>query len=133
MPMPQVNYNAPPMSWQQQVMARQQQGAQLAQDPTNINYIQPIANSMQNYGGPAGAMDPGSVQNALGAVNGLAAQRNLRAGPGGMSTLGVNMGVNPNGGPLQSMFARPRPVRGFTPNNMAAGPSGFRFVRPMAR
>ena len=129
MPMPPVNFNQQPMSWQQQVMARQQQQQQLAQDPTNINYIQPMANQFQNYGGPQQTLQPSAFQNARGAMAAMGTNNGNT-----MGALGVNMGVNPNAGPQQSMFVQPRPMmRGGIPRNLAAGPSGFRFVRPMAR
>lgn len=120
-----------PLSWQQVAMQRQQQQNMLAQDPTNIRYINPQPTQQQYQ---QGAVDP----------NALAAQQ--QAGGAGMTGLSGMMGNNsPSGGIpqglLQAMnamrgnaggggFVQPR---GYTPNQMAAGPSGFRFVRPMVR
>lgn len=167
--MPQLNYNQQqqPMSWQQQVMMRQQQQQQLAQDPTNINYIQPQPTGMNSFqtqvGGQMGGQGGGNptlaqLQAARAAMQSPnAAQRNLMASNGGgMAGMGLQFGANQPGGPQQGMFTQPRPVMNGGPNgvqqmmgmgnggpsrlggapiprNLAAGPSGYRFVRPMAR
>lgn len=130
---------AQPLSWQQVAMQRQQQQQMLAQDPTNIRYVAP-------NGGGQQPVTYGASPDQLAAAQ--ANQNGMQPGPNsnGMNAFGDQFGMPQNGFtanngvPLNVArntmmnrgrgFVRPR---GFTPNNLAAGPSGSRFVRPMVR
>lgn len=159
MPMPPINYNRqpPPMSWQQMVMARQQQQQQLAQDPTNINYVQPQQNSFGNAAplelsqwDPRGAPTPQMIaqlraQQQLTAGNQINnssfAQRMMNGGNNVMPNVNFTqprpvMNGGPNGVQQLMMMGNGGPNRvggSPIPRNLAAGPSGYRFVRPMVR
>lgn len=129
---------AQPLSWQQVAMQRQQGQQMLAQDPTNIRYVAPNGGGQQpvTYGG-----NP----NQFGAAQGAQGDMQPGANSDGFNNLGGQFvmpqtGAMANGAPLSAArnlmmnrgggFVRPR---GFTPNQMATGPTGSRFVRPMVR
>lgn len=149
-------------SWQQMVMNRQNEQASLAQNPTNINYIQPQPNQFSavqqrmNQLDPRGAPTPQMIAQMQARAQQTAGNQ-VPLNGGGMAGMGMqfnnsplaaqrNLMMNPNGGmnyiqpravlPIQQMGGGGGPMTprgGYTPDQMAAGPSGFRFVRPMMR
>lgn len=110
---PYTANNMSPPSWQQIALQRQQAMASLAQDPTNIRYVAPTLQSLQQQ--------QQQTQNMSAAMP----QRFNR----GIGATNQTMPVSPNN---SAQFVRPMPV-GTNPHYLMNGAGGNRFIRPMAR